>query len=421
MPIIYGLLLQAKGEVKRVKVSDGQPITMDNLQNAVKKKTILELLTTYATKEYTLSLFGYSKGKAGTENKHELPPPNGDLTAFGDILLVASKPGQSWTHPIGFSPDQYEVFYQEQFGGENNAGDGVSQSGSESGNDEEEKEEDEEELQQSAKKRAAVEDGVPEDEEGEVEEEDDEADEEEEEEDGAIAEDDYDEEIAPKVRAAPKKKAAPTKPNMTVNQNTGRARQQALLMRPGFSELSSVKPLAQAEALEHKFRSVVLAQIKTLLGDVLTEDQRYQLETSILHSTFKEADSKYVLKHFDNNLFQLCYTSVARRVLSNLSINSYVKNTYLLPRIMNGTITIDQVATMSIRDFAPTLYTDLRERQILREQHQLEGHKAMATDMFQCFRCNKRETVFYELQTRSADEPMTKFITCVNCNNRWRM
>jgi DNA-directed RNA polymerase subunit M/transcription elongation factor TFIIS len=417
MPIIYGLLLQAKGEVKRVKVSDGQPITMDNLQNAVKKKTALELLATYATKDYTLSLFGYSKGKAGTENKHELPPPNSDLAVFGDILLVACKPGQNWSNPIPFTPDQYEVFYQEQFGGNQGNAEGEDEGGS-SDDDEKEEEEEEEPVATSAKKRAAVEDGVPEDEDG-GEEEEEEEEEDDEEEDGGAGEDDYDEEVAPKVRAAPKKK--PAKPNMTVNQNSGRAKQQGLLMRPGFTELLSVKPIAQTDPLEQKFRNTVMNQIKFLLGNTLTEEQRGQLETSILHNAIKDAETKYVLKHFDNNLFQLCYMSSARRILSNLASTSYVHNTYLLPRLQNGSITIDQLATMTVRDFAPTLYTDLRERQILREQHQLEGNKAMATDMFQCFRCNKRETVFYELQTRSADEPMTKFITCVNCNNRWRM
>jgi transcription elongation factor S-II len=27
---------------------------------------------------------------------------------------------------------------------------------------------------------------------------------------------------------------------------------------------------------------------------------------------------------------------------------------------------------------------------------------------------------YYQLQTRSADEPMTTFVTCVNCDNRWK-
>jgi transcription elongation factor S-II len=76
---------------------------------------------------------------------------------------------------------------------------------------------------------------------------------------------------------------------------------------------------------------------------------------------------------------------------------------------------------MTVQDYYPELYTELNDRQVKREQQQLEGNKSLATDLFECFRCNKRETVFYELQTRSADEPMTKFITCVNCNNHWRM
>ena len=43
-----------------------------------------------------------------------------------------------------------------------------------------------------------------------------------------------------------------------------------------------------------------------------------------------------------------------------------------------------------------------------------------ATDQFKCGKCKKRECTYYELQTRSADEPMTLFITCLNCGKRWR-
>ena len=75
---------------------------------------------------------------------------------------------------------------------------------------------------------------------------------------------------------------------------------------------------------------------------------------------------------------------------------------------------------MNIMEYAPHLYKELTERQVLREQNQLEGNKAMATDKFKCGRCHKREATYYELQTRSADEPMTKFITCLNCGNHWR-
>jgi transcription elongation factor S-II len=42
------------------------------------------------------------------------------------------------------------------------------------------------------------------------------------------------------------------------------------------------------------------------------------------------------------------------------------------------------------------------------------------TDMFMCRKCHKKECSYYELQTRSADEPMTKFIRCCNCGYEWR-
>ena len=37
-----------------------------------------------------------------------------------------------------------------------------------------------------------------------------------------------------------------------------------------------------------------------------------------------------------------------------------------------------------------------------------------------CRKCGQRECTFYEMQTRSADEPMTIFVTCLSCGNRWK-
>lgn len=48
------------------------------------------------------------------------------------------------------------------------------------------------------------------------------------------------------------------------------------------------------------------------------------------------------------------------------------------------------------------------------------GPPKASTKEFTCGRCKKKECTYYQLQTRSADEPMTTFVTCVNCNNRWK-
>lgn len=42
------------------------------------------------------------------------------------------------------------------------------------------------------------------------------------------------------------------------------------------------------------------------------------------------------------------------------------------------------------------------------------------SDLFRCARCNQRRVTYFQMQTRSADDPMTTFITCTNCGNRWK-
>jgi transcription elongation factor S-II len=57
---------------------------------------------------------------------------------------------------------------------------------------------------------------------------------------------------------------------------------------------------------------------------------------------------------------------------------------------------------------------DLAQQNVIRKKNQ------RVSKVFKCGKCGKRETTFFQMQTRSADEPMTTFITCLNCNNRWK-
>jgi DNA-directed RNA polymerase subunit M/transcription elongation factor TFIIS len=41
--------------------------------------------------------------------------------------------------------------------------------------------------------------------------------------------------------------------------------------------------------------------------------------------------------------------------------------------------------------------------------------------LYSCRKCKSRLVTYYELQTRSADEPATAFFTCHKCKNRWRI
>ncbi|KAK0466796.1 uncharacterized protein EV420DRAFT_1505419 [Desarmillaria tabescens] len=45
---------------------------------------------------------------------------------------------------------------------------------------------------------------------------------------------------------------------------------------------------------------------------------------------------------------------------------------------------------------------------------------ADATQGASCGKCNNDKAYFYQLQIRSADEPMTTFYRCTACTHQWR-
>jgi hypothetical protein len=66
-----------------------------------------------------------------------------------------------------------------------------------------------------------------------------------------------------------------------------------------------------------------------------------------------------------------------------------------------------------------------RTRLILREKDmEREALKAASEidyeGLFKCAKCKSTKTRYYQMQTRSADEPMTTYVTCVNCGAKWK-
>ena len=68
----------------------------------------------------------------------------------------------------------------------------------------------------------------------------------------------------------------------------------------------------------------------------------------------------------------------------------------------------------------PVVWEQMVDRQAKRERTQLEGDFSRATDKWQCNGCKMRKCTYYDLQTRSADEPSTIFITCLDCGKHWK-
>ena len=77
-------------------------------------------------------------------------------------------------------------------------------------------------------------------------------------------------------------------------------------------------------------------------------------------------------------------------------------------------------AELSAVDLCPKRWKARIEAQIEKDKH-LYSNTGAASIYFYCSGCKKKSKCdYYQLQTRSADEPMTTFVTCLECDRRWK-
>tara|TARA_B100000035_G_C21030584_1_gene568205 strand:- start:274 stop:777 length:504 start_codon:yes stop_codon:yes gene_type:complete len=139
------------------------------------------------------------------------------------------------------------------------------------------------------------------------------------------------------------------------------------------------------------------------------------MEKGIFNEAIKFCKKNEYTLNWSNIHFTKKYSTDARRVLANIS---YTTNAKLLKeKIKNGEIDTYNLVRMSREELNPdvweTLKTKILNQTIVKQEVQEDG-------MFKCNRCKSMKTVYYQMQTRSADEPMTTYVTCTNCNLKWK-
>ena len=68
----------------------------------------------------------------------------------------------------------------------------------------------------------------------------------------------------------------------------------------------------------------------------------------------------------------------------------------------------------------PSKWKVMMEKQSKRVESLFTNQIEASTDMFKCKKCKSKRCTYYELQTRSADEPATIFVTCLDCGKNWK-
>ena len=158
------------------------------------------------------------------------------------------------------------------------------------------------------------------------------------------------------------------------------------------------------------FRENIRKKLEVTLAN---ENNALNLEKGIFNYALKEADQRKVIKKWDNHLFVQIYLNHLRSIMTNLSAD-------ILKQIESGDIKPHQVAFMTHHEMRPEKWSALIDAKSKRDKNKFEVNLSAATDSFTCRKCKGNKCTYMQLQTRSADESMTTYVSCITCSARWK-
>ena len=158
-----------------------------------------------------------------------------------------------------------------------------------------------------------------------------------------------------------------------------------------------------------------------LFNKILKDDKKSrQMEKDIYNACLKHASENGIVRSWENIVFKKLYISRIRSIYTNLDSNSYLGNKNFSEKIIKNKIDPKKISNLSKYDIYPEVWGELLSKLAEKDKLKYELKPEAMTDMFKCRKCGSRSCSYYEFQTRSADEPMTQFITCLDCNNNWK-
>ena len=106
------------------------------------------------------------------------------------------------------------------------------------------------------------------------------------------------------------------------------------------------------------------------------------------------------------------------------SLENNIAKDNLIEKILNREIQNPQIlGFMSRQQLLPEFHGKRAQMILTRaeaEDSEIIDPEKMEDGFYECKKCGKRKTKHYEMQTRSADEPMTIFVICYLCHTTWK-
>jgi transcription elongation factor S-II len=148
----------------------------------------------------------------------------------------------------------------------------------------------------------------------------------------------------------------------------------------------------------------------------ITKDDKISInvEKSIYNFTILKATKLNVIRKWCNEYFVLIYINKFKIIFHSL------KNKNILNNLKNKKLFPNKIAFLSHLELMPEKWDVKIKEKKLRLENKFFPKIEASTDNFTCSKCKSKKCTYYQLQTRSADEPMTTFVSCTNCGNRWK-
>jgi DNA-directed RNA polymerase subunit M/transcription elongation factor TFIIS len=149
-----------------------------------------------------------------------------------------------------------------------------------------------------------------------------------------------------------------------------------------------------------------------------TDPRVINMEISINNWVRENTPNADIEASWENPRFRWRYKQRVMNILFNLK-----KNPELIRLVRDREVKARDVGSMPPEKLWPDgpyaqTIKKIRERETARELFKLEEDKDYE-GILTCPKCKSKKTSYYQMQTRSADEPATNFCSCV-CGHRWK-
>ncbi|GIQ80387.1 hypothetical protein KIPB_001180 [Kipferlia bialata] len=169
-------------------------------------------------------------------------------------------------------------------------------------------------------------------------------------------------------------------------------------------------------------RERIRTRLRSVLADISTSDPVLAQSSQVSADDLAIVLECEMFQKFGLDTDSAGYKDFYRLLRSALRNKS---NVHLQRLLLTGGISGRKVVEYTTEDFESKAQKDARAdvveyHRALANPAKLAQSHASVSDQFPCSKCKAKQTTYYQLQTRSADEPMTTFCTCIPCGHSWR-